>query len=127
MRGVSDFPVVIVTGHSHGIARALAHCGYAVVIAYLQEGEADGVVEEIEDAGGVALAIRAGLDDELDVERLFDETTSALGGVDLVVHTGSGDEAIVNRQAAHRLRPGGAIFSVPGVDQGIPGRDRPPA
>ena len=34
-----------------------------------------------------ALAVRADVADELDVERLFDETTAAFGGVDVVVHT----------------------------------------
>jgi len=117
VRGVSDSPVAILTGRSHDVARTLARCGYAVVIAYLEVGEADGVVDEIQDAGGVALAIRAGLDDELDVERLFDETTSAFGGVDVVVHTGPGGGAVVDRQAAYRLRAGGAIFSVPATDR----------
>jgi 3-oxoacyl-[acyl-carrier protein] reductase len=109
----TDFLVVIVTGGSSRIASALARGGYVVVIAHLEAGEADGVIGEIEHAGGVALAIRADLDDELDVERLFDETTAAFGGVDVVVHTAPGGETVVNRQAAHRLRPGGAILRVP--------------
>lgn len=113
----TDFPVVIVTGGSYGIARAIAGHGYVVVIAYLPAGDADGVVAEIERAGGASLAIRADVGDELDVERLFDETAAAFGGADVVVHTGAGDETVVNRQAADRLRPGGAIFSVADGDR----------
>jgi NAD(P)-dependent dehydrogenase (short-subunit alcohol dehydrogenase family) len=112
----TDLPVVILTGPAHGVARALAASGHVVVIAHLRAGAADAVVEEIERAGGGALAIRAGLDDELDVERLFDEAIAAFGGVDAIVHTGAG-AAVVDGQAARRLRPGGAIFSLPADDR----------
>jgi 3-oxoacyl-[acyl-carrier protein] reductase len=86
--------VAIVTGGSRGIgrqiARRLAGRGYAVVVVYLRDqGEAEAAVEEILGANGTALAVRADTSDELDVERLFEETEAAFGGVDLVAHTGS--------------------------------------
>ncbi len=83
--------VAIVTGGSRGIghevARTLARRGYAVVIDYARnQAVADAAVEEILAANGIAVAVRADVADELDVERLFAETTEAFGGVDVVVH-----------------------------------------
>ena len=102
-------PVAIVTDGSCGlgreIARRLVSRGYAVVLAYLHdEGEAEGAVEEIVAAGGAALTVRADVTDELDVERLFHETTTAFGGVDVVVHTATRGASAIQRQAARRLR-----------------------
>jgi NAD(P)-dependent dehydrogenase (short-subunit alcohol dehydrogenase family) len=84
--------VAIVTGGSRGagreIARTLASRGYAVVVVYLRDqGAAEAAVEEILAADGTALAVRADLTDELDVERLFAETVAAFGRVDVVVLT----------------------------------------
>jgi hypothetical protein len=83
--------VTIVTGGSRGagreIARELASRGYAVIVVYLRDqGEAEAAVDEIFAANGTALTVRADVTDELDVERLFDETKAAFGGVDVVVH-----------------------------------------
>ena len=127
--------VAIVTGASRGVgrdvARTLARRGYAVVVVYVRDqGDAEAVVEEILAAGGAALAVRADVTDELDVERLFDETTTAFGGVDVVVHTAVRGTAVVNQQAARRLRPGSAIVNVssseviaPAVAQELEARD----
>jgi 3-oxoacyl-[acyl-carrier protein] reductase len=109
--------VAIVTGGSRGagreMARKLASRHYAVVVVYLRDqGEADAAVEEILSAGGTAVAIRADVDDELDVERLFTETAAAFGGVDVVVHTAMRGTSLVNQQAARQLRHGGAIIDV---------------
>jgi 3-oxoacyl-[acyl-carrier protein] reductase len=109
--------VAIVTGGSWGagreLARELAGRGYPVVLVYLRDqGEAEAVVEEIIAGGGTALAVRADIADELDVERLFDETESAFGGVDVVVHAARRGTSVVVERAAPRLRVGGAIVSV---------------
>jgi 3-oxoacyl-[acyl-carrier protein] reductase len=109
--------VAIVTGGSRGagreIARKLARRGYAVVVVYLcDQAEAEAAVQEILAAGGTAVAVRADVDDELDVERLFTETEAAFGGVDVVVHTAMRGTSLVNQQAARRLRHGGAIIDV---------------
>ena len=109
--------VAIVTGGCRGIgreiARALAGRGFAVAVTYMRDPEeADGAVAEIVAAGGTAVAVRADVGDELDVERLFDETAAAFGAVDVIVHGASRGAAVVNRQAVHRLRPGGAIVAV---------------
>jgi 3-oxoacyl-[acyl-carrier protein] reductase len=109
--------VAIVTGGSCGpgreIARTLASRGYAVVVVYLRDqGEAEAAVQEILAAGGTAVAVRADVGDELDVERLFTESAAAFGSVDVVVHTARRGTSVVNQQAARRLRDGGAIIDV---------------
>ena len=76
--------VAIVTGGSSGAGRelagTLARQGFSVVVAYLGDPrEADAVVDEILAAGATALAVRADVADQLDVERLFDETVTAFG------------------------------------------------
>lgn len=114
--------VVIVTGGSRGSRRgfacALARAGYAVVIAYAHsQGAADATVDEILAGGGPAIAIRADVDDELDVERLFLETREEFGGVDLVVEAPGRLSALVRRAAARHLRARGAIVSFAGHGQ----------
>jgi 3-oxoacyl-[acyl-carrier protein] reductase len=114
---IPDDAVAIVTGGSCGrgreIARKLASRGYAVVVVYVRDqAEAEAGIAEILAANGTALAVRADVTDELDVERLFEETTAAFGGVDVVVHTAVRGTSVVNRQAARRLRNGGAIVNV---------------
>jgi 3-oxoacyl-[acyl-carrier protein] reductase len=82
-------------------------------VVYLDDqGSAEATVEEMVDSGGTAIAVRADVTDELDVERLFRETIDVLGGVDIVVHADSRDTRIVNQQAAERVRDGGAIVLV---------------
>jgi 3-oxoacyl-[acyl-carrier protein] reductase len=114
-------PVAVVTGGSCGagrdIAQMLASRGYAVVVVYLRDqGEAEAAVEGIVAANGTALAVRADVCDELDVERLFDETKAAFGGVDVVVHTAMRGTSFVNQEAARQLRRGGAIVNVSSSD-----------
>jgi 3-oxoacyl-[acyl-carrier protein] reductase len=133
--------VAIVTGGSCGTGLAAAHrlaaSGYAVVVSYLhRQRAADSAVEAILAAHGDAVAVRADVADDLDVQRLFAETIAAFGGVDVVVHTaGRRNNAapltalgldefdtmtrvnaratfIVNREAARHLRNGGAIVNL---------------
>jgi 3-oxoacyl-[acyl-carrier protein] reductase len=142
--------VAIVTGASRGmgrsVARKLAIGNYAVAINYVNHRRAaDATVEEILAANGTAVAIRADVADELDVERLFSETFDAFGGVDVVVHAAArmilGTVAsydlqtfdalqrvnargtfVVNQQAALKVRDGGAIvnFSSSAVGLALP-------
>ncbi|BDP43026.1 short-chain dehydrogenase [Deinococcus aetherius] len=83
--------VVIVTGGSRGIGAATARLaaleGYAVGVNYRQDAGAAGeVVREIESAGGRALAVRADVGSEEEVERLFDEVEAGLGRVTALVN-----------------------------------------
>jgi 3-oxoacyl-[acyl-carrier protein] reductase len=110
-------PVAIVIGGScaagRAMARTLACRGYAVIVVYLRDhSAAETVVEEILAAHGTALAVRADVTDELDVERLFTETAAAFGGVDVVVHAAMRATSVVSQQAARQLSHGGAIVNV---------------
>jgi 3-oxoacyl-[acyl-carrier protein] reductase len=133
--------VAIVTGGSRGVGRAtirrLAACGYAVVVNYLHDQRAaESTVEAVLADNGNAVAVRADIADDLDVERLFAETIAAFGGSDAVVHAAGSqitatpvteadlDEFdalvrintratfVVNQQAARHLRNGGAIVNL---------------
>jgi 3-oxoacyl-[acyl-carrier protein] reductase len=133
--------VAIVTGGSRGVGRAtirrLAACGYAVVVNYLHDQRAaESTVEAVLADNGNAVAVRADIADDLDVERLFAETIAAFGGSDVVVHAVGGritatpvtevglDEFdalvrintratfVVNREAARHIRNGGAIVNL---------------
>jgi 3-oxoacyl-[acyl-carrier protein] reductase len=69
----------IVTGASRGIGRAvakrLASDGFAIVVNYASNAkEADATVMEIQSAGGQAIAVKADVGSEADVENLFAET-----------------------------------------------------
>lgn len=131
--------VAIITGGSRGIGREvtrkLASLGYAVVVNYARsQDSADAAVEEILAANGTALAVRGDVTDQLDVERLFIETSEAFGGVDVVVHAAGqtvlGRVAdydldafdalqrlnvrgtfVVDQQASRQLRNGGTIVN----------------
>jgi 3-oxoacyl-[acyl-carrier protein] reductase len=141
LNGAPAGGVAIVTGGSRGVGRAivqsLASSGYAVVVDYLHhQHAAESTIEMLLADNAAAVAVRADVTDELDVERLFAETTEAFGGIDVVVHAvrsrvtaapvASVDLAqfdalcrlntraafIVNREAARRLRTGGAIINL---------------
>jgi len=114
--------VAIVTGGTYGIgrevARALARRGHAVVIVYLDDQRsAEATVEEIFAAHGVAVAVRADITDELDVERLFSETLAAFGGVDVLVHTTMRSATVLYQHAARHLHRRAAIVSVSTTEQ----------
>jgi len=133
--------VAIVTGGSSGVGQAtirrLAASGYAVVVNYRnRQRAAESTVEAILANNGDAVAVRADIADDLDVQRLFAETIAAFDGIDVVVHTADSrntaapvtevdlDEFdallrtntratfVVNREAARRLRNGGAIVNL---------------
>jgi 3-oxoacyl-[acyl-carrier protein] reductase len=81
----------VVTGASKGIgagiAKALAAEGAAVVVNYASSREgADKVVAEIVAAGGKALAVQGDVAKAADVTRLFAETKTAFGSVDVLVN-----------------------------------------
>jgi 3-oxoacyl-[acyl-carrier protein] reductase len=118
--------VAIVTGGSRGVGRATVHRlaadGYAVVVNYLHDQQAaESTVEAMLASNGDVMAVRADVADDLDVQRLFAETTTAFGGVDVVVHAVSSRGAdIVNREAARHLRDGGAIVSLSSAAKALP-------
>jgi 3-oxoacyl-[acyl-carrier protein] reductase len=131
--------VAIVTGGSRGIGRAaaerLAADGMAVVVGYAgNEAEAKTAVAAVGAGGGRAVAVRADVADEAAVGAMFDTAEHEYGGVDVVVHaagvmvlgplatldlddldrmhrTNIRGTFVVDRAAANRVRPGGAIIN----------------
>ncbi|MFD2058589.1 SDR family oxidoreductase [Mesorhizobium calcicola] len=130
----------LVTGSSRGIGRAisegLAASGAAVVINYVgNKKAADEAVAAIASKGGKAVAIQADISSVSDVRRLFDETESQLGILDIVVAnvgvavikplieareadfdlvfgTNARGTFFTLQEAARRVRDGGRIIAV---------------
>ena len=80
----------LVTGASSGIGRAvaleLARAGAAVVVNYVTKPEdADAVVQRIVDASGSAIAIRADVSREDEVEAMFARAIAHFGTLHIVV------------------------------------------
>jgi 3-oxoacyl-[acyl-carrier protein] reductase len=83
--------VAIVTGASRGIGRAtalaLAATGVKVVVNYAQSSAAaDSVVQEIQQDGGTAIAVKADVSKSEEVENLIQQTQEQWGRVDILVN-----------------------------------------
>lgn len=132
--------VAIVTGASRGIgaaiAQRLARDGFTVVVNYTgRAADAEGLVANIEAAGGRAISAQADVSDASAVGRMFDAVEAAFGGVDVLVNNAGimrlatlaeSDDALFDsqiainlkgsfntlREAARRLRDGGRIVNL---------------
>ncbi len=143
--------IALVTGASRGIgaqiAERLAADGFAVAINYASSAaHADALVAKLAAAGHRAVALQADVAIASDVRRLFDETESQLGKIDVLVNNAgilqatplaqTSDELFdrtfaINtrgtfntlREAASRLNNGGRIvnFSSTSVALNLPG------
>lgn len=83
--------VAVVTGASKGIganiAKHLGAAGASVVVNYASSRSgADKVVDEITGAGGKAVAVQGDVSKQADIDKLFAETISAFGKVDVLVN-----------------------------------------
>jgi short-subunit dehydrogenase len=82
--------VVIITGASAGIgeatARRLAGAGATVVLVARRKERLDGLKDEIERAGGRALAVAADVTNPADRERIVNETLAACGRIDALIN-----------------------------------------
>jgi 3-oxoacyl-[acyl-carrier protein] reductase len=83
--------IAVVTGASRGIGRgialALARENWTVVVNYVaDERAAMESVDEVQKAGGRALALRADISITADRQRLVDETVKNFGRIDLLVN-----------------------------------------
>ncbi|NYH15731.1 SDR family oxidoreductase [Paraburkholderia bryophila] len=82
--------VALITGASsgigYGVAKALADAGAAVVLNYHSHaGAAQQLADEIERAGGAALAVQADVADPAQVDTMFDACRTRFGTVDIVI------------------------------------------
>lgn len=131
--------IALVTGGSGGIGvdtvARLARDGMTVVVHYSgSRDKADAAVATVTDAGGSAIAVQADIGDEAEVGALFDQVEQTYGAVDVVVNTAGimllspladldiddldrmhriniRGTFLVNREAARRVRSGGAIIN----------------
>lgn len=92
---MSDLPfsdkIALVTGSGRGIGRAIAlhfaQNGADVVVNFFRNRKpAEGTAQEVERLGRRALLVKADVGDLEDLQRLFDETGKAFGGLDIFVH-----------------------------------------
>ncbi|SNY23191.1 SDR family oxidoreductase [Paractinoplanes atraurantiacus] len=132
--------VAVVTGASRGIGRAaaiaLGAAGNDVVVGYAgSPAAAEETVALVTQAGGRAVAAQADVADEQAVAGMFDLAEKEFGGVDVVVNsaglmllspladldlddfdrmhrTNIRGSFVVAREAARRLRDGGAVIMV---------------
>jgi len=75
------------SGIGEGVAKAMAEAGARVVVNYVAgPDKAEQVVDEIRRIGGEAVAVRADVSKEDQVEAMFEQTVSAWGSVDIVVN-----------------------------------------
>jgi 3-oxoacyl-[acyl-carrier protein] reductase len=139
MNGLRD-KVAVVTGSGRGIGRAvaerLAADGANVVVNYGSSGEeADDLVRAIEGRGGRALAVRANVTKQAEVQALFSAVDEHFGRLDILVNNAGIAEAapleaiteeMIDRvfavnvkgvvfaaqEAARRLGAGGRIVNV---------------
>lgn len=85
-----DGKVVLVTGASQGLGRALAlayaEAGAKVVINSRREESIEPVAEEVRDRGAEALALAADVSDGDDVRRLVDAAVERFGRIDVLVN-----------------------------------------
>ena len=75
------------SGIGKGIAIALANDGANVVINYVSKPEeADAVVEEIKANGGNAIALKADVSNEAEVQEMFRQAIAHYGTIDILVN-----------------------------------------
>ena len=87
----SEKRTAMVTGASRGIGKAialrLAGEGYNLVVNYVNgKDAAEAVAKESEEIGAKTLVVQADISKAIDVERLFSETISEFGRLDVLVN-----------------------------------------
>lgn len=91
---------VVVTGAASGIGRAaalkFAEEDARVLVADLNQAGAEEVVQEIEQAGGTAVAVAGDLGDQQVVDAVVERAVAAFGGLDVLVN----NAGIMDRMSA---------------------------
>jgi 3-oxoacyl-[acyl-carrier protein] reductase len=96
LKGVRALVTGAGSGIGKAIARRLAAGGCRVAATDVQEDRVSEVARTIRDEGGDALAIRADVAKQEDVDRMTAETVSAFGGLDVVINNaGVGSAAFI--------------------------------
>src|SRR5215813_7032660 len=90
---------VLVTGGARRLGRATplaaAHRGGDVAITYLNSGsEARSIVRELGRIGGIAMAVRCDITDEVSVHEMVREVVIELGGLDILVNNAANYETV---------------------------------
>jgi dihydroanticapsin dehydrogenase len=82
--------VAIITGAATGIGRATALLfakeGASVVVADINEDDAQRTVADIEDKGGSARFVQTDVSEAEDVEALMERSAEEMGGIDVIVN-----------------------------------------
>ncbi|WP_379147120.1 SDR family oxidoreductase [Paenibacillus sp. sgz500992] len=82
--------VAVVTGAASGMGKAIALLyakeGAKVVVSDIHEEAAKGTVDEIKSAGGQAIAVKANVASEADIQNLIDTTVNTYGTLDILVN-----------------------------------------
>ncbi len=107
---IQDKGAVIVTGASRGIgaaiAQRLASDGYGVIVNYATDADgAESVVSAIHAKGGQAVAVRADIASEDDVEAMFDRAQEQIGPITALVNNAGtiGERARIDERQASEL------------------------
>src|ERR1700709_1083472 len=90
----------LVTGASRGLGGAIAlklgACGARVGVNYFGSADkANRIVEEIKKSGGDAIALKADVRDEAEVQKLVNDTVARFGPIDILVSNATGPQPFI--------------------------------
>lgn len=82
--------VVIITGAASGMGKAIAELfarqGAKIIAGDLNEDGVKSVVEKIKQAGGEAIAVKANVANQADIDNLFSSAENSFHGLDILVN-----------------------------------------
>ncbi|ALB03201.1 SDR family oxidoreductase [Kocuria palustris] len=117
---------VVITGSSRGVgadtAKILAGQGANVVVNYRQKApRANKVVQQIEEAGGKAVAVGADLTDDQGISPLLQAAQDSFGSVDVVILNASGGmESDLGEDYAMRLNRDAQVRALETAAEALP-------